>query len=347
MFFSKFFKKDHRHYLTRGGKHLTAERYSDARADFDEALTLCPVEAVDDAAEIRAGLARAGNGLGELNLKEGGRSVLAGELEKAFDHFTLACELAVDETIKAMAAAELGKLQQPDPTPLPITVPKAAAPAASGHGGSCGSCQGSGSPQPAVEIPASNLSDEDRFSLLVQPLQGELSSRYAALGPDFTRAYLLIHDGDDAAAFPILKEMHLLGENDIVMHELALIMFRSGRAHECEQLLNRALVINPGNSACYLALVHLLAEAKRFPEAIASVKRMMEMDILAESAQFMLGELYEVTGEEALAMEAWSKALEMPSVARSAAERLLPLLSAQGRIDEVKYLVKRYLKGCC
>ena len=29
MFFSKFFQKDHRHYLTQAGKHLAAERYAD------------------------------------------------------------------------------------------------------------------------------------------------------------------------------------------------------------------------------------------------------------------------------------------------------------------------------
>ena len=343
MFFGKFFQKDHRHYLARAGKQLAAERYADARVDFQEALKRCPVDAEKDAAQIRLGLARAGNGLAELNLYEAERSVIAGDLAKAFDHFTLAGELAVDEAIRAKAFSGLGKLAEP------TAGPPAAHPAQNGQGGSaCASCKDSGSQRMAdEEISGSHLSDEDRFFLMVQPLPGELAGRYAALGENFSRAYLLIHDGKDAEALPILQEMSISNENDIVIYEVALIMYRSRRVHECEALLNRSLVINAENSASYLALVHLLAEAQRFPEAITTVKRMMKRGILADQAQFMLGELHEAAGDEALALEAWSKSLELPSVARSAAERLVPLLIDQGRNEEANYLIKRYLKGCC
>ena len=61
----------------------------------------------------------------------------------------------------------------------------------------------------------------------------------------------------------------------------------------------------------------------------------------------MLGELHELSGDEPRAVELWSQALEIPSVAKSAAERLVPILDRQGRKDEVKYLAKKYLKGCC
>jgi hypothetical protein len=57
--------------------------------------------------------------------------------------------------------------------------------------------------------------------------------------------------------------------------------------------------------------------------------------------------LHEAAGDPDGAFEAWTKALELPSVARSAAERLIPILSDQGRAEEAKYLAKRYLKGCC
>ena len=347
MFFSKFFgKKDHLHYLALAGKHLAAERYADARVDFQEALKLCPPDADGDATEIRNGLNRAGDGLGELNLHEAESSVLAGDLAKAFDHFTLAVELAVDQTIRTKAQTGLEKLSEPA-SAAPAAPAATAAP--SGHGGSsCASCKDAGSHRLADdEIDASNLSDEDRFFLMIQPLAGELAGRYAGLGENFKRAYLLIHDGEDAKALPILQEMLLSDENDIVIYEVALIMYRSRRVQECETLLNRSLMINPANSASYLALVHLLAEAHRFPEAITTVERMMELGVLADQAQFILGELHEASGDEALALEAWSKSLESPNVARSAAERLVPLLAGQGRNEEANYLIKRYLKGCC
>lgn len=345
MFFSAFFKKDHTHYLKLGGKHLAAERFADARVEFQEALKLCPAEAAADQEAIRVGLKKAGDSLGELNLHEGEWSLNAGDLEKARDHFTLAGELAFDARIKASAAAGLKSLQQAD-----AAAPRKKEPAAAkSHGGaSCGSCKDAGSHDVAeTEVPDSNLSDEDRFFLMVQPLPGELAGRYAALGADFARAYLLIHDGNDAAALPMLQKMLLSGDNDIVIYELALIMYRAGRVHESETLLKRSLALNPGNSASYLALVHLTAEAGRVPEAISVVRRMMELGILADQAQFMLGELLELAGDGAGALEAWTQALELPSVARSAAERLIPILDGQGRRDEAKYLAKRYLKGCC
>ena len=301
MFFGKFFsKKDHRHYLTQAGKHLAAERYADARVDLLEALNRCPSDATQDEREIREGLGRAGNLLGELNLREGDHSMNAGEFAKAHDHFTLAGELAVDETIKTMAGEGLKKLQQ---NVLAAAVARPAKEKAHG-GSSCASCKDTGShAASSEEIPAPDFSEEERFYLMIQPLPGDLSTRYAALGDKFAKAYLLIHDGKDPEAFPILEEMLVSDENDIVIYELALIMFRNGQVHECEVLLNRSLQANPANSMSYLALVHLTAGAGRVPEAISIVKHMLEIGVLADQAQLMLGELHEAAGDHTAARD--------------------------------------------
>jgi tetratricopeptide (TPR) repeat protein len=343
MFFSKFFKKDHLHYLAQGTKHLAAERYSDARVDFLEAQSRCPAEAAGDLLQISAGLSQAGNQLSELNLAEGAYALNAGELTKASDNFTLARQLAEDPKLKARAEAGLKQVA------LPQAAPAAASPAKSGgHGGSsCGSCKDSGTHSLDADEAAAGMHDDDRFFLLVQPLPGDLPVRYSALGEKFTRAYLLIHEGNDAQALPLLQEMQLSSENDIVNYEVALIMYRAGRAHECEELLKRSLKLNPANATSYLALVHLKADAGQFPEAISIIGRMKELGILADQAQFMLGELLEASGDQAAALEAWSQALEIPSVAKPAAERLIPILTSQGRAEEAKYLAKKYLKGCC
>ena len=359
MLFGLFSKKDHRHYHTQASKHLAAARFADARVDFLEALKLCPADAAQDQVEIRQGLDRAGNMLGEMNLQEGEHSLNSGELQKAYDHFTLAAELAVDQGIKALAQAGLKKVHQPAPA-AGAGAPEAAAAAATkpapveasgGYkqhgGGSCSSCGTHGHAAPAQEVTETGFSEEIQFQLMVQTLPGDLPGRYAALGPKFMKAYLLIHDGNDKQAFPILQEMLLSGENDIVFYEVALIMFRAGQIHESETLLKRALSLNPTNAVCYLALVQLMAGAGRYPEAIATIERMIELDVLADQAQFMLGELYELSGDENRAMEIWTRTLEIPSVAKSAAERMVPILDRQGRKDDVKYLSKKYLKGCC
>ena len=346
MFGKLFAKKDHRYYLTQAGKYLAAERYADARIDFEEALKRCPADAEEEQRQIREGLNSAGNRLGELNLREAEHALRLGDLGKARDHFILAGELAVDAAIKSRAGEGLQGLAHAS-----ATVQKPAAPAHHGHhhgGSSCGSCKDTGS-QALDEEQSSvdHLSKEELFTLLTQPLPGDLPQRYAALGPDFANAYLAIHDGKDNEAFPVLQKMLLSAENDIVIYELALIMFRNGQIHECEKLLNRALSANAANPTCYVAKIHLLAGQNRFPEALTAANHMVEQGIIPDQAQFMLGDLHQASGDEEAAFEAWSKALEIPSVAKSAAERLVPMLDARGRKEEAKFLRKKYLKGCC
>ncbi|QWV95344.1 tetratricopeptide repeat protein [Geomonas oryzisoli] len=350
MFFGLFGKKDFRHYQNQGAKHLAAERYADARVDFQEALKLCPADASQEAAAIRQGLDQAGNHLGELNLQEGEHALRAGETQKAYDHFCLAADLAADPAIKSRAHAQAAKLEQPE---AQAAAKPAEAPAGAGNykphgGGSCTTCKGHGDHHHEEPAPMEmSLSEEDQFYLMVQPLPGDLPGRYAELGPKFAKAYLMIHEGNDRDAFPILQEMLLSGENDIVLYEVALIMFRAGQIHESEALLNRALALNPQNATVYIALVHLMAGGGRYPQAKAVVQSMLDADILPDQAQFMLAELHETTGDVERAMELWTKSLDYPSVAKAAAERLIPILNRQGRTDDVKYLSKKYLKGCC
>ncbi|QXE92061.1 tetratricopeptide repeat protein [Geomonas subterranea] len=349
MFFGLFGKKDFRHYQNQGAKHLAAERYSDARVDFQEALKLCPAEEHQEAAAIRQAMDQACDKLGELNLQEGEHALRAGEAQKAHDHFCLAADLAADPGIKSRARAEAAKLEQPEAQ----AEAKPAAPAGAGNykphgGGSCTTCKGHGDHHHEEPAPMGmSLSEEDQFFLMVQPLPGDLPGRYADLGPKFAKAYLMIHEGNDREAFTILQEMLLSGENDIVLYEVALIMFRAGQIHESEALLNRALALNPQNATVYLALIHLMAGGGRYPQAIAVAQRMLELNIIPDQAQFMLGELHEATGDTERAMELWTKSLEQPGMAKAAAERLIPILNRQGRTDDVKYLTKKYLKGCC
>jgi hypothetical protein len=74
---------------------------------------------------------------------------------------------------------------------------------------------------------------------------------------------------------------------------------------------------------------------------------MREMDILADQALFMLGDLHASNGNQAAAMEYLNEALKVPGLSKSAAERMMPILLEAGRNDEAKYLAKTYLKGCC
>lgn len=342
MFFGKLFpKKDHRYYLNQAEKYLKAERWADARASLLEAADRA---AGADSPLIQEGLDRACDGLAELNFSEGVGAFNAGDHAKAMEHFKQTLDFAADPELRQRSERELARLQR-----LAFAQPaKAQAqPAHQHHGGGCASCSGHGDSAELEDFTASHLSDEERFHLMVQPLPGDLPARYAVMGEEFARAYRAIHDGDDRTALDLLERLCISQEDDIINCEIALIMYRAGRHDECEAFLDRSLQLNPANPLTNLTKVQFAVGAGRYAEAIATVERMQELDILTDQTHLMLGEIHAEAGDLPAAIENWSKALDHPSVARAAAEKLVPLLSGMGRTQDAQYLAKRYLKGCC
>lgn len=339
MFFKKLFAKDYRHYLEKGEKYLAEERYADARHAFEEALQR--VEGDESGAvagEIRGKLAETGNRLALMNLAEAEHCAKRGDSAKAEEHLGLVLEFSTDPAIREKAGQLMGSL-------TPAAAP-AKAPQARHH--CSGGCGDHGAAVSGVEEQSpDHLSAQERFELLVQPLPADLPKRYAGLGERFARAYLLVHDGDEQGGFDIYRELLKEGENDILLYEVATLLFRNGNAAECEQLLRRAIALNDGNPLCHLSLVQLLADAGRFEETIPLLNSMIDRQLLPEQAVIFLGDVQQRIGNEGEAMANYSRALDYPAAAKAAAERLVPLLQNQGRGDEALFLAKRYLRGCC
>jgi predicted negative regulator of RcsB-dependent stress response len=339
MMFAKFFSKNCRHYLDKGDAYLCEERYADARHAFQEALRKAAGEKLGSAIEIElAGkIALAGNKLAELNLIEAERAINCGDAAKATDHLQLVLDLSEDAVLR-------GKAQKLLQAKLPVEQPQHTA--SKGH--NCTSCATTAEKLPADEhVWDEQLSSEDRFNLLIQPLPGDLPERYFALGEKFAHSYLLIHDGNDAAALPTLEAMLAEGENDILLYETALIKYRAAKFKECEEYLRRAIICNGLNPLSYLALVHLLVEAGRFPETINILEWMLNNGIVIEQARVLLGDVHALSGNEEAALDHWSQALQFKGFARGVAEKIIPLLEKQGRNEEAAFLAKTYLKGCC
>jgi len=131
------------------------------------------------------------------------------------------------------------------------------------------------------------------------------------------------------------------------LYETGIIYYRLGKAKECELRLKRALELNGHNPICHLSMAHLFIDQGRIEDAIEWLANMINSDILVSQALIMLGDMYLLKKMDAEALEIFTKALEFPELKKIAAERMLPILSAQGKHEEVKYLVKNCLKGCC
>jgi predicted negative regulator of RcsB-dependent stress response len=61
----------------------------------------------------------------------------------------------------------------------------------------------------------------------------------------------------------------------------------------------------------------------------------------------MLGDVLLMMGDVDAALNKYVEALNLPSVAKTAAQKAIPILDKLGRTADSQTLAKRYLKGCC
>jgi tetratricopeptide (TPR) repeat protein len=340
MFLKKFFKKDFHYFMDKGDKYFADERFADARHAFQEALQKA-TEGAPGGADARPGIIRklgvTGDKLGLMNLAEAEYALALGDSAKADEHLSLVLEFSVDTNIRVMAEKLVGALTRDEvPTNSPYVT----------H--NCSGCSTENAADTAISHGSGEyLSSPERFELFIQTLPEGLAERYSALGEQFAKGYLLVHDGQEQAGTVIFQELLDEDESDILLYELALIQFRNGNAADCETMLRRAIVVNDANPLCYLGLVQLLADTGRFADTLPLLNYMIEHTYLIEQALIFLGDVYQKMGDEEKAMEGYSRAIGYPAAEKAAAERLVPLLQKLGRQDEAVFLVKKYLKGCC
>jgi tetratricopeptide (TPR) repeat protein len=342
MFFSRFFGKNSQQLKERGDSLFNDGHFADARLTYlDAAEKLASTGSNnEDLAYIQTMISRSANSLAELNIIEAEASIRSGNYDKAQENINLSLELADDVTIREKAEQLLFSINEPQSTSVAATKP------AGSH--TCSSCSSSHhhSPEPDSFLP-DHLQSHEQFQLLVNTLPGDLPHRYMDMGEKFASAYLIAHSDNPGKALEIFNELMLHKESDILFYEAALLYFRGGESVKCEQLLKKALAINDANPVCCLSLAQLYAESGRFDEAITLLNFMIEHQILAEQSLIMLADVHAAKGDSVNAIEILSKTLEIPALKKASAERLVGLLTAEGRADEASFIAKNYLKGCC
>ncbi|MRR56273.1 MAG: hypothetical protein EG822_17535 [Deltaproteobacteria bacterium] len=343
MFLKKLFGfgKDYNYYLEKADRYLAAERFADARIAYGEALE--KLEASDAAVAnligpVRQKISLTGNMLGQMNLVEAEYALSSGDRKKAEEHLRIILELADEANLRENAQKLLAGLDVAvQEAPAGTTVP------------ACNNCgeQGPDAGNGYVPDLTDAISREDRLALYFQTLPGDLSARYAAMGEDFARGCLLNLEGDGEGALRVFEGISAGRESDILDYEKAILYFHQGAAEKCEHLLLKAGSLNPENALCQIGLVQLYTETGREAEALQVLERMVEGNLLPEQALLMQGDLHLQMKDESKAVESYSRLLTSPSLAKDAAQRLIPLLQNQGRGKEAAFLAKKYAKGCC
>jgi len=342
MFFKGLFVKSLEQVMGKGDSCFKEERYSEARQYYFDALEKVqnPAGEQQNLDHIHSMIAKCGNSLAEMNISEAEAAIRAGNTQKAAEYLELSLELADDVSIREKTeklCASLLNLSSPEGNKVE---------SAGKHG--CSSC-GTGhqsTPTLAPLLP-DHLHSDEQFLLLVNTLPGDLPQRYVSLGEEFASAYLLAHSEESGIALSKFRQLLSAADNDIILYETALLEYKEGRIDACESLLRRALKLNSDNPVCNLSLAQLFTETGRLEEAVVLLKSMMDRMLLFEQSLLMLADVYTINGDHESAITLLSSGIQMPALKKAAAERLVAILSTQGRDDEAAFLIKTYLKGCC
>lgn len=342
MFFSSFFKKDYSKIKGKAESLFASGHFAEARSRYLDALAIINEnnENVSELSLLQGRIAAAGNRLAEMNIDEAEAALRSGNNLKAVENLQLALEMADDVSLRQKAENLLQSSGVINQKPDDVTSDHKS------HG--CATCSTAGHKTEDIhsDIP-DTLTPSERFQLLINTLPGDLPKRYSELGEKFASAYLFAYDDNFNEADRLFNEILTSGESDIVLYEKGILHFRAGDLSGCEKLFKYSLTLNGSNPLAHLGLAQLYADTKRFDEASEILSTMMQADILPEQSLIMQGDIYTAQGFYDKAMEIFTPALENPVLKKTAAERLVHLLNAQGRETEAAYLAKTYLKGCC
>jgi tetratricopeptide (TPR) repeat protein len=342
MLFSRFFSKDYSQLKAKGDKLFAAGHFAEARSMYGEAIDKSASAGIgpDEVNYLKSQISLSGNRLAEINIVEAESCLHNGNAGKAIEHLNLSLELADDVMLreKAENLLECAVDDQQGRRTEESHQQK--------HG--CATCSSSTTKQVEThDHSLDHLTAAERFHLLINTLPGDLPHRYAQLGEKFATAYLLAHAEEPYEALSLFNDLPGKNENDIILYENAILHFRTGDLATCENLLKRAMQINDANPLCYLGLAQLYTGSERYDEAITILSKMLDLEILPDQALIMLGDVHTFQGNFDKSIDIFRSALDNPSLKKVSAERLVRILSSQGREEEAAYLAKTYLKGCC
>ena len=314
-------------------KAVSQQRYADALLIVEE-LTSTELSE-EERSELDTLATQAGDSLAQINLDEGLYLLNDQQLERAREHLLLAQQQAVSEALQQQAAQALQQLKNERPISLD------AAPVASSA--SCGSCSSCG-PATSEEPPA--LADEDhpdfdaQLELILTSYPEELAIRYQQKCPDFQKAFLLGHQGEEIEAMKAFGKLPASEQDDLFDFEVGCLMARLGERGKACDALYSALKRNPGLLLATETMVSILVSLKKYQTAIEFIHEMIEKKQDAGFCHAQLASVYHVMDDAENALKHGLLALEAGHNETRIVLMCAMLHEANGQLGEAEVLYR-------
>lgn len=148
----------------------------------------------------------------------------------------------------------------------------------------------------------------------IAALRRELSVNKHDTGAKVELARLLMEKGDYPGALSYLDEVAPVMEDSAeVISDRGISLLKTGRLEEGEELLQKALKINPRvkYGEPYLRLGEAYAKQNQTEKALAYLQELAGMQTSSAEVYYKLGELYMQMGQTEKAREAYREALDV------------------------------------
>lgn len=324
--------------LASARRALEHKRWADALGEADR-IDRSRLES-DALAELEALLVAAGNGLAELNLREGEACRRAGDVARAIEHFQLASAQARTADLAGRIAAALGEVDSHATAIAPSPPAASASACGQGCGSSATSCAGE-------DATSSGLDSQTRMELILASYPSSLVQRYARHHPAFQEAFLLAHEGEEQAALECFETVPDGCRDDLFYFERGSLLGRIDEAERGCADLEKALSLNPEHQLALETLVQIELVLK---QEVSAEKRLRQRLAQGGAPAFTNGWLAVILarrGDLEGALDHAQQAIQGGGANEEILLLAATLLERTGRTDEAEKVLLRLPAGGC
>ncbi|OQY23645.1 MAG: hypothetical protein B6I37_05085 [Desulfobacteraceae bacterium 4572_35.2] len=314
-------------------KAINQQRYADALLILEE-LNQTELNS-EERSEIQTHATAAGDTLARVNFEEGLFLLRDDQPQRALDHLQLAQQQAVSPELQVRIDEALSQLDSAEPT----------TPVATNDYSSCSSCGPKVDSNPEALDEADHPDFASQLDLILVSYPEALAERYQDKSEAFQQAFLLAHQGDEAAALQQFEQLGADERDDIYDFEVGSILGRQGTVVKACSALQSAVQKNPSHLLAVETLVMLLMAQSKHKEAIQLIEQMLGQEQDSAFCHAQLASIHHLQQNNDLALDHGKKAIGAGQNDPRLVLMTATLLEKNGELDEAESLYSQLPSG--